>query len=73
MLSKRNRVHESDSEKEEKETDKQQNDNRQFQPGAPLIHRITGNGRVLQPKTIPWGRQTPSTSWLKVQNTRSDH
>jgi hypothetical protein len=33
--------------------------------------KLKGSGRVLQPKTTPQRRPTPSTSWLKVQN--SDH
>jgi len=32
---------------------------------------ITGGGRVLQLRTIPQVRPTPSTSWLRMQN--SDH
>jgi len=40
----------------------------QSHPCAPQIHKFTGGENVLQPKIIPWGRSTPSTSWLKVQN-----
>jgi hypothetical protein len=55
MLSKRNRVHESDSKKEETETDKEWTDNTQSEPREPLIHRFKGNGRVHQSQTTPWG------------------
>jgi len=66
MPSKRNRVLESDSKKEE--TDKQKTDNRQSQLCAPLTYRITGGARVLQPQTTQHGRPTLSTRCLKVQN-----
>jgi hypothetical protein len=66
MPSKRNRNLWSNSEKEERETDKQWNDKRQ----ASLIHRITGGERCFDLK--PSHRKDwPSTSWLEVQN--SDH
>jgi len=60
---------------QKEETDTETNngltDNRQSQPCAPLIHRITGGGRMLQCQTIPHRGLTPCTSWLKVQN--NDH
>jgi len=62
MSSKRNTVLKSDSENEETEADKQWNYNIQSWPCAPLIHRITGGGRVLQPHTTPRRRKAPSTS-----------
>jgi len=34
-------------------------DKRKSQPCALLMHRTTGNGRVLLPQTTPWGRTTP--------------
>jgi hypothetical protein len=40
-------VLESDSEREETETGKHWTNSTQSQPCAPLIHRITGGGRVL--------------------------
>jgi len=57
------------TEKEEAEADKQWTDNRQFRLCTPLMHRITGSRRVLCPKTTPRRRPSPSTSWLKVQNS----
>jgi len=36
--------------KTQRQTNKQRTDNRQSRSYAPLIHRITGGGRVLQPK-----------------------
>jgi len=50
---------------------KQSTDSRQYQPCAPLIYRITGGERVLQPQTTPQGRPTTSTNQLKVQNSDS--
>jgi hypothetical protein len=69
MPSKINRIPESDSEKKRQkiETDKQSTDNRQFRPCAPLIHRTTGGGRVLQPHTIPKGRSTLSPAGSKCR------
>jgi hypothetical protein len=49
------------------ETDKQWTDNRQSQPCAPLIQRITAGGGLLWPHTTPQGRTAPSTSWLKCK------
>jgi len=59
--------HESDSEKEETETDIQWTDS--TWSCAPLIHKFTGGERVFWPHTTPWGSPTSSTSQLKVQNS----
>jgi hypothetical protein len=47
MSLKRNRVLESDSEKEDTETDQQWTDSTQSQPCAPVMHKIAGARKVL--------------------------
>jgi len=52
----------SNSGKKEREKD---TNSTQSQPFAHLIHRFTRSGRLLQTKTTPMGRPTPSTSQPK--------
>jgi len=61
--------HESESGKGKTETGTQWTEKMHSQPFAPLLHKFTGGGRVLQPQTTSHGRLTPSTNWLKMQNS----